>query len=121
MPTIVGAIRMPRRLRWEDAMELLLTGDVIPADRAREIGLAGRVVPHEQLMEQARALAARLCQGAPLAVRATKEVAVRSRDLGWVEAVRFGETMRLVAQATEDAAEGRAAFREGRPPRWQGR
>jgi E-phenylitaconyl-CoA hydratase len=121
VPTIVGAIRMPQRLRWEDAMELLLTGEVVSAERAREMGLAGRVVPHERLMDEARALAVRLCQGAPLAVRASKEVAVRARNLGWVEAVRFGETMRLVAQATEDAAEGRAAFREGRPPRWQGR
>jgi enoyl-CoA hydratase/carnithine racemase len=121
VPTIVGAIRLPERLRWEDAMELLLTGDVVSAERAREMGLAGRVVPHEQLMDEARTLALRLCQGAPLAVRATKEVAVRSRHLGWVEAVRFGETMRLVAQATEDATEGRAAFRDGRPPSWQGR
>ena len=54
-------------------------------------------------------------------MRATKEVAVRARHLGWTEAVRFGETMRLVAQATEDATEGRTAFREGRPPEWRGR
>jgi enoyl-CoA hydratase/carnithine racemase len=121
VPTIVGAIRLPRRLRWEDAMELLLTGDTIDAERAREMGLVGRVVPHERLMEEARTLAGRLCAGAPLAARAVKEMAVRSREMGWVEAVRFGETMRLVAQATEDAQEGRAAFREKRAPRWQGR
>jgi enoyl-CoA hydratase/carnithine racemase len=121
VPTIVRAIRLPQRLRWEDAMELLLTGDTVDAERARQMGLVGRVVAHERLMDEARTLAARLCRAAPLAARATKEVAVRSRDLGWVEAVRFGETMRLVAQQTDDAAEGRAAFREGRDPRWQGR
>jgi enoyl-CoA hydratase/carnithine racemase len=120
VPTIVGAIRLPQRLRWEDAMELLLTGDTVDAERARQMGLVGRVVPHERLLEEARALADRLCRAAPLAARASKEVAVRSRGLGWTEAVRFGETMRLVAQQTADATEGRAAFREGREPRWQG-
>ena len=120
-PTIVGAIRLPQRLRGEDAMELLLIGEPVDANRAKEMGLVGRVVPHDSLMDEARALAQRLCRSAPLAVRATKEVAVRSKELGWTEAVRFGETMRVVANATEDAAEGRAARREGRPPRWQGR
>ena len=120
-PTIVGAIRLPQRLRWEDAMELLLIGEPVDAHRAKEMGLVGRVVPHDSLMDEARTLAQRLCRSAPLAVRATKEVAVRSKELGWTEAVRFGETMRVVANATEDAAEGRAARREGRPPRWQGR
>ena len=121
VPTIVGAIRMPQRLRWEDAMELLLLGDTVDAIRAKEMGLVGRVVPHDQVMTDAKALAERLCRVAPLAVRTTKEVAVRSREMPWVDAVRFGETMRIVAQATEDAKEGRATFAEGRQPDWQGR
>jgi enoyl-CoA hydratase/carnithine racemase len=119
VPTIVGAIRMPQRLNWADAMELLLVGEAVNAERAREMGLVWKVVPHDDLLTEARHLAARLCQSAPLAVRATKEVAVRSRQLPWIEAVRFGETMRLVAGATADATEGRAAAREKRTPRWQ--
>ena len=121
VPTIVGAIRMPERLAWADAMELLLVGERVDAERAKEMGLVWRVVPHDELMAQARDLAERLCRSAPLAVRATKEVAARSRNLGWTEAVRFGETMRIVAQHTEDAAEGRAAAREKREPTWKGR
>jgi E-phenylitaconyl-CoA hydratase len=121
VPTIVGAIRMPRRLRWEDAMELLLVGEPVDAHRAKEMGLVGRVVPKDRVLDEAVALAERLCRSAPLAVRATKEVAVRTETMAWVEAVRFGETMRLVAQATADAGEGRAAARERRPPQWQGR
>jgi enoyl-CoA hydratase/carnithine racemase len=120
VPTIVGAIRMPARLRWADAMELLLVGENVDAARAREMGLVWRVVDHDALMDEARDLAGRLCRSAPLAVRATKEVAVRARDLPWVEAVRFGETMRLVAGATDDAREGMAAARERRPPNWRG-
>ena len=119
-PTIVGAIRLPQRLSWEHAMELLLIGEPVDAHRAKEMGLVGRVVPHDDLMAEALQLAERLCRSAPLAVRATKEVAVRSLNLGWTEAVRFGETMRLVANATDDAVEGRHAVREGRPPVWRG-
>ncbi len=77
VPTIVGAIRLPQRLRWHDAMDLLLTGDRIGAQRALEIGLVGAVVSHDELMDEAHRLAARLLQGAPLAQRAIKEMATR--------------------------------------------
>ena len=120
-PAIVGAIRLPQRINWQYAMELLLTGERISAERAREIGLAGWVVPHDQLLAEAGALAERLVQAAPLAQRAMKEVAVRSRHLPMLEAIRFGETMRKVAAGTEDALEGGRAAREGRRPEWRGR
>jgi E-phenylitaconyl-CoA hydratase len=121
IPTIVGAIRLPQRVNWQYAMELLLTGERIDATRAKEIGLAGWVVPHNQLMDEARALAGRLLAAAPLAARATKEVAVRAQSLPPVEALRFGETMRIVAAATEDAEEGRRAMAAGSSPRWKAR
>jgi enoyl-CoA hydratase/carnithine racemase len=120
VPTIVGAIRLPQRLNWQYAMEMLLTGERIDATRAKEIGLAGWVVPHDELMDEARRLAGRLVRAAPLAARATKEVAVRSQHLTTLDAIRFGETMRRVAAATDDATEGGRAFRERRPPRWTG-
>src|SRR3989442_6258717 len=121
VPTIVGAIRLPQRLLWQDAMELLLTGERIDAARAKEIGLVGSVVAHQELMNEARRLADRLLQGAPLAQRAIKEVAVRARQLPMLEAIRFGETMRKVAAATDDAVEGRRAAAEGRSPDWRAR
>ncbi len=121
VPTIVGAIRTPAKIGWANAMELLLTGERVDADRAREMGLAWRVVPHVELLDEARVLAGRLLLAAPLAARATKEMAARGQLLPWTEAVRFGETMRRLAAATEDAAEGRRAAREGRAPRWRGR
>lgn len=121
VPTIVGAIRLPQRINWQYAMELLLTGERIGADRAHEIGLAGWVVPHDRLMDEARALAGRLVAAAPLAARAVKEVAIRARDLSGLDAIRFGETMRKVAATTQDATEGRRAMAEGRPPVWRGR
>jgi len=118
--TIVGAIRLPPKVGWANAMELLLTGDTIDAERAKEIGLAWKVVPHDSLLDEARALADRLCQGAPLAVRATKEVASRSRYMSWVDAVRFGETMRRQVGASNDAREYGRARAEGRAPDWTG-
>jgi len=120
VPTIVGAIRLPRKINWQYAMELLLTGERIDAERAHEIGLAGWVVPHDQLMDEARTLAGRLVAAAPLAGRVIKELAMRTQTMPMLEAIRFGETMRKVAAGTEDAAEGRRAWAEGRPPRWQG-
>jgi enoyl-CoA hydratase/carnithine racemase len=94
VPTIVGAIRLPQRINWQYAMELLLTGERIDARRAHEIGLAGWVVDHDVLMDEARALAARLVAASPLAQRAIKEMAVRSQQMSMQDAIRFGETMR---------------------------
>jgi E-phenylitaconyl-CoA hydratase len=120
VPTIQGSIRMPKKVGWQNAMELLLIGDRVNAQRAKEMGLCWKVVPHEDLMKEARTLAERLCRAAPLAVRATKEVAHRGQEAPFVAAVRFGETMRRVAGATEDAKEGMAAQREKRPAVWKG-
>lgn len=121
VPTIVGSIRMPGKIGWANAMEILLTGDNIDAHKAAEIGLAWRTVPHDTLMDEAHTLAERLCQGAPLAVRAVKEVAWRSQRMGWTESVRMGEAIRRIVGSSEDAKEGGLSFREKRPPIWTGR
>ncbi len=119
--TIVGAIRLPRRVGWASAMELLLTGKPMSAMRAKEVGLVWKLVEPDELQTEAGAWARTLTQAAPLAQRATKEVAWRTADMGWIESVRFGETMRKVVGATEDAAEGLRALREKRTAEWQGR
>jgi len=121
IPAMVGAIRLPQRVGWADAMELLLTGEPIDAERARQIGLVWRVVAHDDLIDEATALADRLVAGAPLAQRAMKEMAGRAAALPPLEAIRFGETMRSVVASTADATEGLRAAAERRPPRWQGR
>ncbi len=121
VPAIVASIRLPQRVNWADAMELLLTGERIDAERARAMGLVWRVVPHETLLDEAHALAQRLVGGAPLAQRAMKETAMRTRHMATLEAIRFGETMRHVATATEDVTEARQAAAENRSPRWTGR
>lgn len=121
IPTIVGAIRLPQRVGWANAMELLLTGKPISAQRAKETGLVWKLVEPDDLQAQAQAWARILTEAAPLAQRATKEVAWRTADMGWIESVRFGEVMRKVVGATDDVAEGLAAWREKRKPAWRGR
>lgn len=121
VPTIVGAMRLPGRVGWSNAMEMLLTGERFDAQRAREMGLVWRVAAPDRLLDEAHDLAQRLLQGAPLAQRATKEMAARGPKLPWEDAVRFGESMRRVVAGTADAREGMAAAAERRPPRWQGR
>lgn len=122
VPTVQGAVRMPKMVGWQNAMELLLFGDRVSAERAREMGLVMKVVPHDDLMDEAHALADRLIEkSAPLAVRATKEIARRGQEMGFVEAIRFGETMRKVAAATEDAQAFRKAAGSGERPAWTAR
>ena len=123
VPTVQGAVRMPRMVGWQNAMELLLLGDRVSAERAKEMGLVMKVVPHDDLMAEALELADRLVtNSAPLAVRATKEIAKRGQEMGFAEAIRFGETMRKVAGATEDAQAFRsAAASGGERPGWKGR
>lgn len=124
IPTIVGAIRLPPKIGWSNAMELLLIGEPITAQRAHEMGLVWKVVSPDRLEAEAQALAARLVKSAPLAQRVVKEIGVRAAtgQMGWTEAVRFGETMRrLHGFAAPDSQEGIRAFSEKRSPQWSGR
>ena len=121
VPTIVGAIRLPQRLNWQYAMELLLTGDRIDADRAKEIGLAGWVVPHDDLMAEARRSPTGSCAAAPLAA---------PRDQGGRGAYAAHADARGDPVRRDDAPgrrrdrgrdEGGQAAAERRPPEWRGR
>src|SRR3954466_5304323 len=69
-------IRLPRQIPWAQAMEFLLCADLIPAERALEMGLLNAVVPKEQLLDKAREYAQRMIVNAPLAVQATKQSAL---------------------------------------------
>jgi enoyl-CoA hydratase/carnithine racemase len=121
VPTIVGAMRLPGRVGWANAMEMLLTGERFSAARAHAMGLVWRVVPDAALLDEAHALADRLVRAAPLAQRATKEMAARGPHLPWEDALRLGESMRRVVGSTADAAEGMQAAHERRDPEWRGR
>jgi len=112
-------IRLPRQVPWAVAMELLLTGRPIDAQRAYDVGLVNRVVPAGDVMPAARELAETICKNGPLAVRTAKEIAVRSLELeeGFVLERALGARV----FSSEDAKEGPRAFSEKRPPRFTGR
>jgi enoyl-CoA hydratase/carnithine racemase len=103
------------------AMELLVTADPIDATRAREIGLVNRVVPAADLLTEAEAMAKRITENAPLAVRAGKAMVYAAAERGWSEALDAGYRIFEPVYLSEDAQEGPQAFTEKRPPRWKGR
>jgi enoyl-CoA hydratase len=111
-------IRLPRQIPWAVAMELLLTGEPIDARRAYEIGLVNRVVPGDRLMDTARTLARQICRNGPLAVRTSKEIAVRG--LGLEAGFVLEKALAARVLASEDAHEGPRAFTEKREPRFTG-
>jgi enoyl-CoA hydratase/crotonobetainyl-CoA hydratase len=114
-------IRLPKRIPYHFAMELLLTGEPVSGERAGQLGIANRVVPGGETLPTALHLAERIAQNAPLALAAVKEL-VRAAD-GWPEEEVFavqGQRMAHLA-ASADVREGMTAFTERRSPVWQGR
>jgi enoyl-CoA hydratase/carnithine racemase len=99
--------------------ELCLTGDLIDANRAYQIGLANYVVPFEELDAQVETLLGKLYNMSPVALRRGKYAIAAMERMAFPEAMAFAETLISVTSLTRDATEGLAAFNERRKPRWQ--
>jgi enoyl-CoA hydratase len=112
-------IRLPRQIPWAVAMQLLLTGKNIDAQRAYEVGLINEVVPADQLMATAHKTAERMCRNGPLAMKTAKEIAVRA--LGLESGFVLEKALGARVLASDDAKEGPRAFAEKRPPKFTGR
>ncbi len=119
-----GIFRLGRRMPRSLAMELLLTGKPIDATEAARWGIVNRVVEPEQLLAQARALAAEVEAAAPLATRAVKAITAATEQMTVEQAfaaLRDGSVPAYDrAMASADAEEGPRAFAEGREPVWRG-
>ena len=94
---------------------------MMDATTAAGWGLINRVVPKEQLLESAYAVARKIAANAPLAVQAAKELAVRSREMDRVTGLRFETVINRMLSMSEDAKEGPAAFAAKRAPQFKGR
>lgn len=121
LPGNGGTQRTIRQLPYPIAMDLLLSGDRIDVDEAERWGLVNEVVDPDEVEERAEAYARRLLDGAPLAMQAIKELAVRGRDMPLPEGIRLEESYSRHLFETDDAKEGVQAFREDREPEWEGR
>jgi len=115
--------RLPRQIGWPAAMELLLTGRTVDADRALHLGLLNEVVDSEELSDRATAWALETAANAPLAVQATKEAVLRglSATNGLSGAYEIEALIGRRLLRTEDVTEGLKAFAEKRAPIWQGK
>jgi methylglutaconyl-CoA hydratase len=98
--------------------ELCLTGELINAARAKEMGIANEVVPYAQLDARVEALVSRIGAMSPVALKRGKYAIAAMEWMGFTEALTFAETQIAVASNTADAREGLAAFNERRLPRW---
>lgn len=115
-----GLYRLPRAIGPVAAMDAILTGQPIDARRAYELGLVSRLVEPADAMDEALRVAGQIAAAAPLAVRASRR-AVRAAYDDEQAVRRLSHQLLDDVLATDDAAEGVAAFAEKRPPHWAGR
>lgn len=121
IPGYAGSQRLPRLVGKGRALEILLTGDMVSAQRAYEIGLVNRVVPAADLMTEARTLAAALASKAPVAVRYILEAVQEGLEMPLAQGQYLETALFGAIASTDDTKEGTRAFLEKRKAEWKGK
>lgn len=116
-----GLYRLPQAIGRVPAMDAILTGEPIPAERAHALGLVSRLVEPGRALEAAMAVAASIAAAGPLAVRASRRVVLAAASHDDQELRTMSRRELQAVLASDDAAEGVRAFAEKRPPRWTGK
>ena len=114
-----GLIRLPKRVPLAIALEMAMTGDPVQADRALALGLVNRVVPRDQVVAEACALAERIGENSPIAVRQSRRLVREAAELPEADGWRLTNEMVMDVFASGDAVEGATAFAEKRKPVWK--
>jgi enoyl-CoA hydratase/carnithine racemase len=112
---------LPKQIGLAATLELCLTAQPVTAQRAYDMGFVNKVVPGDQLMEEAMTMAAQIAENAPLAVQYFKELAYRGLNMSTQDISSLTYHMYDRLLTTEDSKEGPRAFAEKRKPNWQGR
>ena len=120
IPGIGGTQRLTRFVGKSKAMEMNLTGRMMDADEAERSGLVSRVIPADDLVDEAMSVAAKIADKSPLAVMAAKESVDRSYETTLAEGIRFERRIFNALFATEDQKEGMDAFVEKRSAKFKG-
>ena len=120
IPWAGGTQRLPRIVGRGEAIHMILTGEPVDAQGALRIGLVSRVAPRARLPAEAEALAGRIAERGPIAVRYAKEAIDRGLDMTLEQALRYETDLTIILQTTQDRAEGVRAFLEKRAPRFKG-
>ena len=102
-------------------MRLILTGDMIGAQEAKEIGLVDMVVPGDELREKTLELSAKIASKSPLTVKVAKQAIRASQRLAIEEGILYERDLFCLCFSTADKEEGVKAFLQKRPAEWQGR
>ncbi len=121
IPGYGGTIRLARLVGLGRAIEMTLTGEMVDAERAREIGLVSAVVPPDALLDEAKALLRKVTKNGPVAVRLALESIYRGLDTGTEEALAFESSLFGLLASTDDMKEGMSAFLEKRKADFKGR
>lgn len=116
-----STVRLPAQLPYAFAMEFLLTGQLVDAERAQQLGFVNHVVPFDQVMPKALEVAETIAANGPLAVRAIKRAARALLGMPEEEAMRAESRLAAPVFASRDAVEGPKAFLEKRAPNYEGR
>lgn len=114
-------VALSRSVSRKHALEMLLTGEMVPAGRAAEIGLINRVTTPETLTTETMAFAARIAEKSPLTLKIGKEAFQAQLDMPLADAYRHAAEVMVENMLTADAAEGIGAFLGKRAPNWTGR
>lgn len=120
VPGAGSMVRLTRQLPYAHAMKILLGGEPISAEEACAMGLVSEVVPAEDLLQRAAALADNVCRQAPLALQAIKRTALETHTQPWADAFRFEMEQAGAVMMSRDAREGPRAFKEKRVPEFKG-
>jgi len=120
IPAGGGTQRLPRRIPYQAAMKMMLTGARINAQEAYQLGLITEIVPEELLLETAEKIALKICENAPLAVRAVKLAVTQGMEMRLEQGLQLEKNLWGTIRDSKDRIEGRVAFAEKRKPVYTG-